>query len=119
LRLFRANDSGTSGIYYNRSTSTSTFPALARNFCSYQASGGRLLSFGSISTSVKALLPAVKALLVNASTTLILVGGYQTPTRPGSAATPQKSRGWNWTDPYTNSAVLAGGNWATADGQPE
>jgi hypothetical protein len=111
IRLFKMNDPGVV-IAYDPATSTRTFPVLARSYCGYQGSGGRLVSFNSLNASANSLLTAIKSLTAGASTTLVAVGAYQNPN--GRLV---KNVDWIWSDAYTNPAIITNGNWAP--GQPE
>ncbi len=114
LRLYKNNDAGV--VIYFVPGVTRSFPVLARSFCGYQNSGGRLASLNSLNTSANALLPLLKTLTAGASTDLVLMGGYQF-TKLANGATFPKNDKWIWTDAYTNSSIIANGNWAA--GQPE
>ncbi len=114
LKLYKNSDPAVF-IYYDQATSTRSFPVLARSYCGYQGSGGRLVSFNSLNSSANALLTAIKTLVTGASTNLVLVGGFQsTNLKNGVFA---KNTNWIWTDAYTSPSIIANGNWAP--GQPE
>ena len=79
-----------------------SFAVSANDFCGIMHSGGRLLSFSSLSPSSNGMLAFAKNVIASAGTPLVLIGGEQNPNAIG---TP-KYLNWIWTDFYTDATII-------------
>ena len=94
-----------------------SFAVSANDFCGIMHSGGRLLSFSSLSPSSNGMLAFAKNVIASAGTPLVLIGGEQNPNAIG---TP-KYLNWIWTDFYTDPSIInmspssVGNNWGPGE----
>lgn len=115
IRLYRRAD-----LPFNASRPTrvkTDFATFAAGYCSYPA-GGHLLAFGSVSTSQHGMLSALRRVMANASSEVVLIGGRQNPSAKGSQYS--KMGNWVWATAEVSRAILAAPkSWATDAGQPD
>ena len=91
-----------SETFFPTATKYKNFGVAARDFCGIAKSGGRLLSFSSLSTSPNGIMNKLKTILAPATSQLVLVGGVQNPQAVGLP----KHQNWIWTDADTPYGII-------------